>query len=40
MTKEISREKYIKIFELVFQFYRINIPVIIDERSSIYDGED
>lgn len=40
MTKEISREKYVKIFELVFQFYRINVPVIVDERSSIYDGED
>jgi hypothetical protein len=38
--KKISRADYIKIFELVFAMYDIKKPVRIDERSSIYDGDD
>lgn len=35
----ISRENYIEIFKLVFKIYQINKPIIIEERSSIYDWE-
>ncbi|MFA6255694.1 MAG: hypothetical protein WC606_00795 [Candidatus Absconditabacterales bacterium] len=38
--KKINRENYIRIFELVLAMYGINKPVEIDERSSIYDGDD
>jgi hypothetical protein len=37
LDKLISREDYIKIFQLVFEIYGINKPIIVDERSSIYD---
>lgn len=36
----VSRSIYIHLFELAFTFYGINIPIIIDERSSIYDSHD
>lgn len=38
--KKISRNDYVKIFELVFAMYNIKKPVKIDERNSIYDGDD
>lgn len=40
LEKKISREDYVKIFELVFAIYGINKSIKIDERTSIYDGED
>lgn len=40
LEKKISREDYVKIFELVFALYGIEKTVKIDERTSIYDGED
>ncbi len=40
MDKKISREDYIKIFQLVFDIYNIQRPIVIDSRSSIYDGDD
>ena len=40
MDKEISREDYTNIFKLVFNIYNIQRPIIVDSRSSIYDGED
>ncbi len=40
LDKLISREDYIKIFQLVFEIYGINKPIIVDERSSIYDWEN
>jgi hypothetical protein len=36
----ISRDHYVKIFESVLGFYWIEIPVLVDERGSIYDGID
>ncbi|MCX6824120.1 MAG: hypothetical protein NT085_03250 [candidate division SR1 bacterium] len=38
--KNISRTDYVRIFELVFAMYGINKPITIDERNSIYDGDD
>lgn len=38
--KKIPRADYVKIFELVFSLYGIDKPVKIDERNSIYDGDD
>ncbi len=38
--KKISRTNYIKVFELVFAMYGIKKSVKIDERNSIYDGDD
>lgn len=33
----IPREVYIRLFSFVFDFYKLNIPVVVDERSSVYD---
>jgi len=38
--KKINRADYIKIFELVFAMYGIRKPIKVDERNSIYDGDD
>ena len=38
--KKISRTDYVKIFELVFALYGIKKSIIIDERNSMYDGDD
>lgn len=38
--KKISRDDYIRIFELVFAMYGIKKPIKVDERNSIYDGDD
>jgi hypothetical protein len=38
--KKINRIDYVRIFELVFSIYDIKKPIIIDERNSIYDGDD
>lgn len=40
LEKEISREAYVKIFEMMFVVYGIDKPVLVDERSSIYDWVD
>lgn len=40
IDKLVDRSDYVEIFKLVFQIYWINKPIIIDERSSIYDRED
>lgn len=40
LNQEISRENYVKILKLALEIYGIEKPVIIEERSSIYDGED
>lgn len=40
LNKDISRSDYVEIFKLVFSLYDIHKPVIIEERSSIYDGVD
>lgn len=40
LEKEISREAYVKIFETMFAMYGIEKPVLVDERSSIYDWAD
>ena len=39
LEKDIKRDDYIKIFLTVFNIYNINKPIIVDERSSIYDAE-
>lgn len=36
----IPREQYIPLFESVLALYGIDIPVYIDQRSSVYDGVD
>ena len=36
----ISREVYIALFEQVLALYDLDISVVQDERSSIYDGHD
>ncbi|USN54438.1 MAG: hypothetical protein H6765_07905 [Candidatus Peribacteria bacterium] len=36
--KKISREVYAQVFALALDFYGLEIPVVVDERSSIYDG--
>gem|GEM_PF-4877740 len=33
----IPREEYIRLFSIVFDFYGFDIPIIVDERNSIYD---
>jgi len=38
--KKINRTDYVRIFELVFAMYGIKKPITIDERNSIYDGDD
>ena len=40
LEKKITRDDYVKIFELVFALYGVNKTVKIDERTSIYDGEE
>ena len=40
LKQEISRENYTKVLKLAMEIYWIEKPVIIEERSSIYDGED
>lgn len=40
LNQEILRESYVKIFEIIFEIYWINKEIKIEERSSIYDGED
>jgi len=40
LQKKIKRDDYIKIFQIVFDIYDINKPIIVDERSSIYDGQE
>ena len=37
LSKEISQEKYIKIFQNIFRIMWINMKIKIDNRSSIYD---
>jgi hypothetical protein len=36
----ISREVYVTLFKQVFSLYDLDIAVVQDERSSIYDGHD
>lgn len=36
--QQIPRDIYKKVFELSLSFYGLKVPVVIDERSSIYDG--
>jgi len=36
----IPREEYIRLFSIVFDFYGFDIPIIVDERNSIYDWQD
>ncbi len=36
----VSRNAYVEIFRRAFSAYRIDKPVVVEERSSIYDGED
>lgn len=40
LDKEVPRQDYIEIFRLVFEICNINIPVIVEERDSIYDWKD
>lgn len=40
LSREIPREDYVKVLKLAMEIYWIEKPVIIEERSSIYDGED
>lgn len=40
LSREISRQDYVKVLKLAMEIYWIEKPVIIEERSSIYDGED
>ena len=39
-TCPVSREFYLQLFTLIFSFYGLQVPVVVDERSSIYDGHD
>lgn len=39
LEKPVDRAMYKQIFEKVFALYGLSIPIIIEERSSIYDGE-
>lgn len=39
-SRKIDRESYMEAFKKVFEFYGIEKPVVCDERSSIFDGED
>lgn len=39
-SRKIDRESYMEAFRKVFEFYGIDKPVVCDERSSIFDGED
>lgn len=40
LSREISRENYVKVLKLAMEIYGIEKPVVVEERSSIYDGED
>lgn len=40
LRQEISRENYVKVLKLAMEIYGIKKPVVVEERSSIYDGED
>jgi hypothetical protein len=40
LKQEISRENYTKVLKLAMEMYGIEKPVRVEERSSIYDGED
>lgn len=40
LSRKIDRESYMEAFRKVFEFYGIDKPVVCDERSSIFDGED
>lgn len=40
LERKIPREKYVRILELALEIYGIDLPVVVDERSSVYDGED
>lgn len=40
LKQEISRENYVKILKLAMEIYGIEKPIIVEERSSIYDGEE
>lgn len=40
LKQEISRENYTKVLKLAMEMYDIEKPVRVEERSSIYDGED
>lgn len=40
LKKEITRENYVKVFKIIFEIYDIKKEIKIEERSSIYDGED
>lgn len=40
MDRKIPRENFIKILRLALDIYGIGLPVVEDERSSMYDGPD
>lgn len=40
LKQEISRENYVKVLKLAMEIYGIKKSVVVEERSSIYDGED
>lgn len=40
LEKRIPRGDYIKIFQLVLDMYDIKRPIVVDERGSVYDGDD
>lgn len=39
-TTKIRRDSYVKLLQKCFDFYELDIPIIVDQRSSIYDGSD
>lgn len=39
LKKDILREDYVKILQMVMNIYAIDKPIKVEERSSIYDGE-
>lgn len=39
-SREIPRENYVQVLKLAMEIYGIDKPVIVEERSSIYDGEE
>lgn len=38
--RQVGRETYVRCFRQAFEAYGISKPVVVEERSSIYDGED
>lgn len=40
LNREIQREDYVKILQIALDIYWLDIPVIIEERNSIYDWDD